>query len=289
MILGEGIHRISMKDYLADPCESPSLSSGVIKTLLFDTPAKAAYEHVRLNPAYVEKTNGTFDIGTAAHSSFLEGIDNVCCIDADDWRTKAAKEARDNARAEGKVPLLNKHYADVLAMVNAAYTALAKSELEIVDLPFQGDSELTLIWKEDETWCKIRPDWLSKDYRLTINYKTTTTPNPNAFSRSVISFGYDIADAFYRRGIKAVTGIEPVHIFMVQSVEPPYLCSFIGLDPEFRAMGEAKVQQGIDVWRHCLRTGDWPGYPNRVMWLSAPPWSLLWQETATLPDAEGDL
>src|SRR5947208_15056443 len=61
------------------------------------------------NPLYVPEANSDFDIGVAAHLAVLQPerqADSVVLIEAGDYRTTKASEARDAARAGGKVPLL---------------------------------------------------------------------------------------------------------------------------------------------------------------------------------------
>ena len=275
-----GCHKISFTDYLADPAPSPSLTRTTIKDLLFRSPRHAFYGHSRLNPDYQAKEAERFDIGTAAHALLLDGKDIIEIIDAADWRTKAAKEARDEARAKGKIPLLTAQTKDIFAMVNAANSALANSELAIVDLQKEGDSELTYIWNEGKTWCRIRPDWISKDRTLVLDYKTVgNSANPSDISRQIISFGYDIQAAFYTRGVREIEGTEPKFIFLFQEIEEPYLCSFIGLPPQFMDMGASKVDYGLFLWRQCLEKNEWPGYPQRICWVEPPTWALAqWEQ-----------
>ena len=263
---------IPFADYLADPCPDPSISRSVIRDLL-NCPAKAYANHPRLNPAYVpDEDSEKFDIGTAAHALFLQGLDVATVIDADDWRKKEAKEARDAARIAGKVPLLTRQYDAVADMVEVASEALAASELKC--LLANGESEQTFIWKEDETWFRIRPDWIRKDNALILDYKTAESARESDFKRSIDAYGYDIQDSLYRRGVMEVCGTIPDFVFMVQEKTPPYLCSFFRLDAMFSDMGEGKVKQGIAIWRECMASGKWPGYSSGIVSLEPPPWAL---------------
>src|ERR1043166_9593677 len=61
------------------------------------------------NPLYVPEAKTDFDIGVAAHLAVLEPerqANSIVLIEAGDYRTTKAREARDAARATGKVPLL---------------------------------------------------------------------------------------------------------------------------------------------------------------------------------------
>ena len=221
-----------------------------------------------------------FDIGTAAHSLLLEGIDSIEVIDRPDWRTKEAQAVREHAYAIGKTPLLTKDYEKVHEMIEAADRQIAEcEELSIRNMRTDGDAELSYIWQEGDIWIKTRPDWRSKDRKLTIDYKTTgTSANPNEFVRRIIDGGYDIQDALYRRGIKKLEDVDSKFVFVVQETEPPYLCSFISLSPMFRDIGEQKVDYGMFLWSQCLKNNSWPGYPNRVCYPDLPAWaSASWE------------
>jgi hypothetical protein len=220
-----------------------------------------------------------FDIGTAAHSIFLQGIDVAMVIDADDWRKKATQELRDEIRALGKIPLLTQQYEEINKMVNAAHFHLWNMELEhgkpshlqISD----GQSELSYFWKEGDVWCRIRPDWLSKDRSLLLDYKTTAlSADPENYNRIVINTGIDIQDSFYRRGISNIDQVEPDMIFMIQEIQEPYLCSFIRLDMMFQDMGAQKVNRGIKLWGECTKSGIWPGYSRGIYTLEPPGWAM---------------
>jgi len=49
------------KDYHADPCETPSLSSGMCKSMLITTEEQARLTSQRLNKHFKEKKNSPYD------------------------------------------------------------------------------------------------------------------------------------------------------------------------------------------------------------------------------------
>ena len=106
-------------------------------------------------------------------------------------------------------------------------------------------------------------------------YKTTgKLAHPDEFIRNAISLGYDIQDVLYSAGVKKLHGTEPDFIFVVQETSPPYLVSFIGLDAMAQEMAAEKIQYGKKIWNECLKTGMWPGYPNKVCYTETPGWAL---------------
>lgn len=275
----KGSFKITHEEYHKDPCDFPSLSRGTILDLLFRSPLHAWANHPKLNPLFQKEENGKFDIGQAAHAWFLEGVNKIFIIEADDWRTKEAKNKRDEARINNQIPLLEKQADQVRNMVDIAKNRLNHSELS--GLFDKRDAELTYIWNEGPTWCRAMVDMISKDRKFILDYKTTgVSANPEDFIRVILSHGYDVQESFYRRGVKNIEGTDPKFIFMVQENEPPYQCSFVGLSPEFQNLGESKVVRGLDLWRTCILTGEWPGYPKQVCWVDPPPWALGWEMKA---------
>ena len=286
----EGCYVLDADVYHADPCPVPSLSRSAIKSLLYQSPAHVKEGHPRLNPAYQSEDDGKFDMGTACHALLLEGLDNIAVIDAADWRGKDTKVQRDEAYMIGKTPLLKHQYESALLMVRAAEKQIAACpELKIKNLREEGDSELTYIWREEDTYLRVRPDWISKDKSLILDYKTTAaSAKPQDWGKTGLGSGCDIQEALYKRGVKAIEGKEPKFIFVVQETYAPYLCSFIGLPPQFSEMGKQKIEQGLYLWRKCMGSGDWPGYPNRVAWIDPPAWALAsWDQIAQNIGEEG--
>ena len=275
MITVNGIYTIPHDEYHADPCPTPSLSSSVAKVLLRQSPAHAAMQHPKLNNNYVSAESSRFDLGTIAHALLLEDDSSrLITIEADDWRTKAAKEARDAARAEGKIPILVKQAAHLLKMVGAARAFMRSSE--IGDMKFMP--EQTLAWKEGDAWCRARPDWLSTDHTLILDYKTTDDANPEAFIRQIARMGYDTQAEFYSRGLEAVTGKRPLFVFLAQEIESPYACSLVALSNSYMAIAASKVARAIRTWSYCLKSGDWCAYSNKILYAEPESWMLAQHE-----------
>jgi hypothetical protein len=273
-----GSYKMSFAEYLKDPAPVASLSRSTIKSLVNECPRKAFHGHPRLNQNYKREEKTQFDIGSAAHDLFLGGENAVMVFDYADWRKKEALEAKESARSIGKIPLLKHQFEEVNKMVAAAHITLKtfeargeKLNLNLAD----GDSELTYLWQEKETWLRIRPDWISKDKKIVLDYKTTSiSAEPEAYIRTIVSNGLDIQEALYCRGIKAVDGTDPNFFFLSQEVYEPYLCSLIELDTMFMDMGDSKVRMGIKIWRECMKSGIWPGYSEKLYTVEAPAWAL---------------
>lgn len=272
-----GVHDMAEADYHADPAPEPSLSSSIIKVLLKQTPRHAWLQHPRLNPAYEAVDQRKFDMGTAAHALLLQGENIIEIIDADSFRTKAAKVARDAAYAAGKIPLFKSEAGRVFAMRAAALAQLkAHEEGRFFLLP--SKSEQTLVWQDEQGfWCRARLDRLvairRTNHGFIWDYKTTTSANPDDWQGRLFDLGFDIQATWYMRGVRAL-GILPAFRFIVQETTPPYALSVIGLTPETLAMAEVKIEHALGLWRWCIAHDRWPGYSNQTCYLEPPAWEL---------------
>lgn len=273
-----GVYTMPAEDYLADPCPEPSLSATIAKDLCLASPMHAKYHHPRLTPAAVEERAEVMDVGRAAHALLLEGVSTIAVIDAKDFRTNAAKEARDQAYAAGLTPLLAARWADVQAMVGAARAQLDAHKDGGAAMFTAGEPEQTLIWREsDAVWCRARLDWLRPE-RGSIagwcldDYKTTGNANPDVWTKTLFASGLDIQAAWYLRGIKAVTGLEGTFRFAVQECNPPYALSVVSLAPDALLLAEKKCLYALDLWRDARASDRWPGYPTRTCYATLPPW-----------------
>ena len=113
-----------MADYLGNP----ALNASLLKLIVQRSPLHAWTASRTMNPNFVPDEKEAFYLGHIAHGIVLEGTENrVVVVDADDWRTKAAKEQRDEARSAGKFPILAKRMPRVRAIAKAATDQIERS------------------------------------------------------------------------------------------------------------------------------------------------------------------
>ncbi len=275
-IIEPGIGILTNAEYHADPCPVPSLSASISVDLLTRSPLHAWHAHPRLNPDHEPEERGDFDLGSAAHALLLEGEDRMIACPFDDWRKKDAQAMRDDARAAGKHPVLTKTYDAVFLMREAALRKLAEcpdlAGVSVAEL----QAELSMFWKEGETWLRARSDWMTAQRDVFIDYKTTkASANPDSWGRTMAGMSGDIQASFALRGSEALGGPTGAKwLWLVQEVQPPFACSLIGFSPAYRAFGDSRVERAIGDWRECLRTDRWPAYPSRIAWIEPPAWAM---------------
>lgn len=250
----------------------PALSHSGAR-LLLECPARYAWR--RDNPQHSDD----FDFGKAAHRAVLGIGAEVVAVDADDWRTKAAREARDDARAAGKVPLLA---ADVVR-IEAMRTQLLAHPLAS-RLFAGGTPEASMFWHDSTgVMLRARPDYLppvgTGRRDIIPDYKTCQRADPGSFGKSSASYGYHQQAAMYVDGWRTLTGRDAAFVFVAQEKEAPYLVAVHELDEEALMIGRERNRRAIDIYRQCTETGIWPGYPSDVQTVSLPRWAVIEHET----------
>ena len=122
---------------------------------------------------------------------------------------------------------------------------------------------------------------MSNDRRHLFDVKTDgQSAHPDAFGRKIINMGYDFSAAFYLRGFRKCFPDLPAPEWSWLAVEtdPPHGVSITGLDEAGYAIAEHQVEIAIAVWRECITTGKWPGYPHRKYTIETKPWALTGHE-----------
>lgn len=266
--------------YHADPVPEGSLSSTGARRLLPPS-CPALFKHWQDHP---EPTTQALDLGQAAHTLVLGNGPLLARVDAEDWRTKAAREQRDAARAVGKVPLLAADYDTAMAMADAVRRHPVAGPL--FD-PEAGQPEQTLIWRDPETlvMCRVRLDWLlhNREGRAVIpDLKTTRSAEPHSLAASMVKFGYNLQGAWYEDGVAALGLSDGPPVFILVAVEktPPYLITIGQPDPDAIEAGRLQARKARDIYRRCRVADHWPAYTDEVVQLPMPRWAQIQHENA---------
>lgn len=266
-MLEAGIHDgIPLEYYINDPCPEPSMSKGVVGDIVERCPAIAHYRHPRFGRANGGDSERA-DHGTAIHSLVLGGA-SMCIIDAKDWRTNAAKEQREEARAAGMIPILAHDEPALRGAAESAKAALAQFG--------EGKCEQTMLWQDTGVWCRNRPDFLQAGNRLAVDLKTTDNADPTDWiGKRLVQGGYDVQAALCLRGLDLLLGeAEREYKWLLVELEAPHLCSVVGLGDGLRALAIRKITAARRAWRQCLDSGRWPGYDDGVHWAEPPGWAV---------------
>lgn len=242
--------------------------------LLLSSPAK--FRQAQDHPP---KPKREYDLGHLAHKLILGKGADLVVVDAPDWRTKDAREARDQAHELGLVPVLESQLA------NAEQMRAAVLEHELAGPLFaEGRAEVSMYAGDPDTAVRLRgrADWLTNgnvinigDRLLIVDYKTTTDANPKSWWRASLRFGYHMQFAWYVTLARALRlDDSPIFLHVCQELDPPHLISVneFGLD-EYK-LGLEQMREAIDIYVECQQTGTWPGYPPLIHPISYAPWAF---------------
>jgi hypothetical protein len=284
MNITPGIHKMTQDAYFADPCPVPSLSHSIAKKLLHQSPKHAFAAHPRLGGGSDKKTTSAMDDGSIVHSILLGKGSDIATIDADDFRTKAAKEARDAAHAAGKIPVLS-HKLASLQMCAAAAKDQISAHPDLKGFFEPGRSEAVLAWQEGATWCRGMIDRLPDDPRLPVfDLKLTgLSAAPEEWERRMVR-EYATQDAFYMRGLEAIGQKRPAFLFIVIEFDAPFGMSVMASAPSLRAYADAEIERALTLWGECMKSQRWPGYPQFTAHVELPGWMAMRQEERALRD-----
>lgn len=272
--IDQGVHDLDEATYHGDPCPEPSLSSSIAKLLVFNTPLHAWHAHPRLNPKHESEESEKFDLGSAFHTLFLQSGVEVVEIDAKDYRTNAAKEARDAARARGAIPMLAEQLARTRRMVDAVQKQIPQHP-DLAVAFAAGKAEQSLVWREENgVWCRARLDWMPDQGSAFPDMKSTeSAAGPDSWGRILFGTSCDIQDAFYRRGLlKLALREDPYLLFVAAELDHPHMIATHRCAPTAQAMADRAVERAISLWSWCLKRGQWPGYSTEPAWHEPPPW-----------------
>ncbi len=271
-ILDSGIYSVAPEIYHQDPCPQPSLSGSVGIPLIHRSPRHAWWAHPRLNPNHVNEQSKRLDLGSAAHALVLGAGAKIEVIEAEDYRTNAAKGWRDKAYAEGRIPVLRHVYHDAVQMAEAAKVFFDAA----IPSWTAGKPEQVLIWREGEVWCRGMVDWLTTDLLTVVDYKTTgLSANPADAERGLFDLNYHFKTAFYERGLNV---LDPANtgrrrfLFVFQETEAPFECSLLRLSEGAMTIGRKQATYAIRRWQQCMGSREWPGYGTVEFCASTPPW-----------------
>ncbi len=270
------ILHVSEADYRNDRIgfDSISLNYSIAKVLVTESPLHAKHLHPRLDGQPWTPTPES-DEGLVFHSLLLEGGSGLSIIDADDWRTKAAKEARDAARAAHLVPVLAGKIDETKRAVE-----IIRSRMLDLGLELDGQSELPVAWTEKSAHgpvlCRGKIDHVSTRIGRILDIKTTGWPvSPENCARHIYDGGYDIQFAantsWLEKFVPDLVG-RTKFVFVFCERNPPYAVTPVELDGQFKHLGRQRWQRAVERWAKCLRDKSWPAYVSKVTTVEPLPW-----------------
>lgn len=277
-MLKPGIHlNIAAAEYFSDPAPAPSLTQSIAGVLLNRSPRHAALAHPRLNPAYEPYEDTKFNIGNAAHKLLIGRGKELCIVEADDWRTKAAKEERDIAHAKGQVALLAHQHRTAQAMADAF-----REQIHAIpdcsgafDPAAGGSGEVVAIAEYNGIYLRTMIDWMRDTTHLDDLKTTGMSASPDRLPYAMADGEWDLQAAMQERILDV---LDPEnrgrrhHYFYLQENDDPYEVTVCELPESVMTIGRAKLDRAIAIWSDCTQQNRWPGYARIVHAPAYPPY-----------------
>lgn len=262
--LGVGLHyNVPAATYHSDPTETPSLNSGIARTILSKSLAHAFAEHPRLGSTSKKEATDAMNTGSLVHALIAGTVDDEVELgDFATFRSKAAQEWADKVRASGKIPALER---DMEAARPIAEALREKAARGLTDNPFtQGRHEVTAVWERNGAFYRARYDALiAKDGEpWTIwDWKVTGDVSIAEVKRKFRRFGYHLQAAHYLKGADVLCPkFAGRHSFVFAFVEDkaPYSVRRYCLKSDTLTVAALDMHRAHGLWEGALASGNWP-------------------------------
>lgn len=269
--------------YYADPASGSygSLNSSNIPTLRnksplhFATRSPVLVERYGLTPAD-GVGNAATRRGNAVHRIALGKGADYEVGDFTDYRTKDAQTWRDELVKAGRVPMLRKDMADTQRQAD-----LLRKHLDEL---FHGEEwfpEVALIWGEHTPFgmvqCRALVDAWCPKLVHGADIKTTTDASRSNIMRRMDQMGYDIQNAWYRRGLQQANDLGPGFVqfsTLFGENKPPYASQSFQLSEMWHTSAWEECQLALRTFAQCQAADQFPGYQRSSVQLSPPPWLI---------------
>lgn len=281
-IKSSGFYQLSEDEYFADPCPAPSLTQSLAKILLNRSPLHMWHAHPRLNPDFVDDRAKKFDLGSTAHGLLFGRGRKIHLIEAPDWRTKKAKEEREEAIALGGQPVLTHVYEKAQNMVRQF-----NATIDLINL--NGKREMAAI-AHQVIWLRTKIDWMRDDFAVIVDYKTTSQElRRDAIPAYAWQHGWHLQQSLQEVILDEIvpeTIGRRAHYFVLQESSPPYATYKCRMSPSNIDIGRQALNTAINVFARCLKEKSWPSPSNDVMAIVPPGWA---QREALQNEESGDV
>jgi len=271
--LGPGFHEdIPFKEYLKIEAFSKSQVGEILKSpkhlrVRLDKPIETSsltlgslIDCLLLEP---ETFASTYIVAPA---TYINGKDEV---KAWNYNATVCKEWRTKQEMSGKVVITTQ-------LLNDAQTAKDSVTGDIAKVLLSGKKQVTALWYDPihGVPCKARYDVLN-DGNITDLKSSSADATANSFSREALKYGYHIQAAAYLESFEQITG-EPLAVFnfvVVETKEPHQVGCFTHREDSIM-LGKMYWEKALGIYKECMESGEWPGYPDVLIAIDVPAYAL---------------
>ena len=187
-----------------------------------------------------------------------------------DGRTKEGKQVREwesSLAASQGVKFVSR--ADYDAAINIA--SATRAHLGASQLLNGGQAEIAgLLSDFEEINARIKPDYLTDEH--IVDVKTTTDARADAFTRSIMNFGYAVQAAYYVDVAAAIDGIKRKFYWVAVEKDAPYAVAVFEASDAMVEHGRRQYKRAIELYKECASLDIWPAYSQQIQQLELPAW-----------------
>lgn len=268
-----GVHSLSYEQY----AKAAGINASALK--LLSPPSTAAH----FKAAFIDKTakpdeTEALTLGTWGHRLVLEPdtIEGAYHVKPKGMSFAKTEGKEWRAKHSDKPIIEHDDVADLIGIRDALWQhptvkrLLAGAETE--RCLFATDSHGTLR--------KARLDALTKG-NVIPDLKTCESADERSFGKAIGNYGHYLSAAFYL-DICQLVGIDKTAVvYICVEKKPPYAIALWSLDDIAIEYGRRCNERNLAVYRHCMETGDWPGYsPDIATIENYPKWLRAEMEMA---------
>lgn len=293
-ITQEGFYAIDIDRHHNQPCDGPSVTSGVLRAMELQTPADVWAFH-KLNPnRYQRPDTDALRMGRAM-AAFIEfgiaGLERIFLLLPEDRPNRPTLAQRRAYEAGTATPAAIRSVEFWEDVANDPRIVIKPDELDLIAAMadvlgndpaavavMSGVPEITMAVKHERTglWILSRPDTVSLDGMVS-DYKRIS-PGGKPFSarmvdQNITGYAIDMQMALAADTFAALTGSRPNVVGIVaQSSYPPYSVILREIDAEDLAIASFRNERSITRFSECLASGNWPGPGETVGRYQRPDW-----------------
>jgi len=267
---------VSFEEYTA----WPALNWSTVKHMR-GTASKCKY-----NLDNPQEATKAMKLGSALHVATLEParFEGLFYIHPKtDRRTREGKEEYAKMVAEAGSRLMiaqGESEHDELNRLQGMAKSVRSSRAASKFLDSTGRNEVSILWKDEvlDVYCKARLDkWIENlapvNRGVIVDLKSCQSATDYHFGKDVVNRGYHGQLASYKAGVKAITGKDQIFVFIAVESEPPFDSITYIPDDDAVHKGLACYRECLTKFVECQKSGNWPGYDDKVHTLSLPKWS----------------
>lgn len=243
---------------------------------------KSSVAHALLN----QETTRERETGTLVDALLLGRVPETVAVPFDNYRTKEAQRLRDEARAAGKIPLLNGEENELAVVAEKAGPILKSFGYDVTHKRIE--------WVADGCPHRGELDAFRTSALVIGDVKTCGSGEAvDAASGSRIrAMGYDIQLMAYVEGIASTMQVDPDNVEVLMhfvEVEPPYGVVTVPFAPSLREMGRRRWARAREKWMSAYASGNFQPYEGRLVLppAEAPSWAIQEEERIMFDAVKG--